>query len=914
MAEFLDTVAEKVKGLFAPEEEPAIQADQLKSLVGEDAQIDNMKTMASETSQVDRIKNLAETSSFQDWLYGVNISIANILDIPEETYDISQNGKTGGRFFRKQFTELGFAPDEGNEPNSAAFSGGRMFGNTLPMIAAAPLAAGMKVAPLLGPVATIGRNILKSIGETAVRSPILTTAFETASATSSGVVGHIAKERFPDSPAVESLGYILGGFAPAAPMMAGRAVVTMLRKTPVAGTIMRFNANVAQQARELVTVSGAKKRAIHRVKLATEDAGTAIKNIESPDTLPEAKLTQAQKSGDPLLLSLEKSVIESSDELSLTHDKQIQELNSVIHESLRGTGGSPDATRATYEEGRNYLLKLLDGRMRIAALRADKRIAALSSKASVEEANLIAGAELSQAKAAARGQERELHNAVPDDIVSGLVSARKTLLEEMLNRGRTSDPEDIPEYITTFLGKLTKKGNMSKGSLKGTATVGEVRTLRSRILRTIREEEAKPGHNRNKVRILEDIQDSLLADLGAQRDNVKGEAGDALRRALDFSYALNDRFTRGPVGKLFGKAKGGGMKVAPELTLESTINIRGPNAAVNARALIKSVKDNPEELTGAVEDFIKGKFIKFAVRNGTINQTRAESYLRENVALLKEFPSIKADIENAVSSENARLLAGRRVQQISTRIGKPNISKASIFIGRGPDKAMEAVQQSKKPGLEIQNLINMAKRDSSGEATEGLQSAFLDWVVRKATVNSMDISGSNFISGAKMNRILADPATDIMASRLLTDVQRERLQQTLNTALKLDKILAAKPSKEGIIHDVPNAFLSIAGRISGAQSGRWIAKVLGGGTVQTPGIISGQVQKMLEHGVKDPARRLIIDAITSADDDLMLALLRKLESPESAEFMKQRLNAWVASVIFELGGQNAETENQPIGP
>ena len=864
-----------------------------------------------------------------DWVIGANDAIAGLLDAPGAIPDAVTGLPVTPGNFRNLFVDLGFSSTPGQEPNTAAYSGGHLFGNSLPLYLAGPLGAGMaRAAPGLTAFQTGGREVAKRVGETIVKSPVTSTALEITSATAAGIGGHTAHKAFPDSPAAESIGYILGGLAPVAAVksveLAAKGALGFAKLMPLTGPIVskaqELTVNGIRRVRETITVRGGTRRAIRRIEHALPvdlkgkpDPTGALKNLEEPGVLPDARLTPAQKTGEPLLLALERSIIESSDTLQLDSDKQIAELNALIYRSMQDLGGDPEAARVTFETAQKYLLSLLDGRLRVAAVRADKRVAALKEGASPEEANLIAREEILGAHTAGRDQESELWNLVSDKITASFQTSRGVLKKELKTRGRTADPADIPDYVHKFLGRLNNKGQMTPG-MKGVPTIKEVRTLRSRILADLRGEKGVKL-SQNSRRIMRNLEEALLSDMGAERDNVQGEVGQALRQAFDYSNLFNERFTRGPVGKLLRTAKGGGEQVPPELTLETTLGLRGPRAAVNAKALIASVKDVDDEvMQGALEDFVKSRFNGFAIRGGVINETKAEDFLRQNKALLDQFPAIRNDIEKAIVAGDARLLADRRLRTVGSRMADPRISKATMFIQRDPVKAFQAIAESRNVKTEVQNIINMTNRDFTGEATDGLRGAFSQWILQRSTVAAHDFAHEAFVSGNKMRHVLADPNTNLMARKILGPEKFERLELIVKTAERLDNILAAAPAKEGIIADVPNALISILGRVSGAQIARKFAAKFGGGTVQTPGIAASAMNKLLISGVKDPAQKLIIAAVTSEDDELMQALLRGTESVEDVKFVSQRINAWLAAVLFDIGGDITQQEEQPLGP
>ncbi|HDZ73691.1 MAG TPA: hypothetical protein ENH55_13180 [Aurantimonas coralicida] len=871
------------------------------------------------------LKALAGRGTWQEYIWGINTAIADTLDFAPDAFaelfrrfGISASKGT----VRDVFAGFGWTPPRGQEPDTRAFSAGHMHGVAAMLALPVPKAAGLRplgvrptALPTGGPREAIVRGV-KEIGETAVRQPERFAAIESVSAAAAGVGIYEARKRFPDSPAAEALGAILFGLTPAgliaAPGAIVRGTLAVGRHLPVSGTVIRIASNILQRAREFFTVSGATARARARMTRAVEEPEAALARMEEPGVLPEAKLTPAQQTGEPGVLALERSVMESSDTAVFQADEQIAELNATIIQSLEAPRGQVAVTKEHFEAAQAYLLSLLDGRLRIAALEADRRIAALTSGKTPKEANTIAAQELDKAHVAARATEEELYAVLPIDLEVLPTTTRSTLKIELMWRGRTADPEDIPVFVTEFLGGLNRKGKFVGGTLAKGATFEEMRVFRSRVLGEIRAERAKlrtGTGSRNKVRILEDIQEAILADLGALRGQVSGEAGQDLRIALDFSYSLNERFTRGPVGRLLGAERRGGPAVPEALTLETTLGIRGAKAGENARAMIKAVQDNPDELLGAAEDFIKARFVKDAIRNQRIDQGKAEAFLRNNKELLDEFPGVRSDIEAAIQNDSALLVAERRAESIGSKLANPRISKAALFIRSDPQKAFEAVRTMRDPGVEMQNLVNLAARDATGEATEGLQAAYLDWLLTRAMIAQTDIAGRPYVSGMRLRNALQDEATQAMSARVLTAEQQERLGQTLETALRFDMIRRARPAREGIIGDIPNIMIESMARIGILRA---ISRIGGGfGTIQVPGMISARVRSMIQSHVKDPATRLIIDAVMTEDPALMKALLMDLSKPENVKFVRRQLHAWIAGLLWEVGGAEREEAGPP---
>ena len=107
-----------------------------------------------------------------------------------------------------------------------------------------------------------------------------------------------------------------------------------------------------------------------------------------------------------------------------------------------------------------------------------------------------------------------------------------------------------------------------------------------------------------------------------------------------------------------------------------------------------------------------------------------------------------------------------------------------------------------------------------------------------------------------------------------------------------------------MIGDLPGNVLEMIARIAGAASGRRFGKIVGsGGTVQIPGIFSKRFQELLASGVRDPATRLLTEAIS--DEAMFKELLKasfEAGTTDLSPIATRRLNAWVATVLAEQGG------------
>lgn len=790
----------------------------------------------------------------------------------------------GSRFVQRAFSDLGIAPPPGEEdPDTLAGSIGRMSGIGASMLLPVGAVSGgaAKVATgAAAPASSVTGKIVQSVTGSALRSPGTFVAAEGAAAASAGAGGFIARKEFPGSPGAQALGEIVLGLTPAAAITGVKLLPSIL------------GLRLARTMVKPFTTSGGQRRAKARLESAARDPAQARAEFEGADVLPEAGLTPAQRTGDPGLLSLERSVMESSEQLKGQADEQIANANRVIRESLEGMGGGVPLERTTeaLEAARANLTGLLDTRMRIAARLAEERIEAIGPTVTREQVNTIAREELDKALSAAVKQERELWNAVPSDVRVPTANSTSAW-SELVAATPKAQQGDLPAIARRLLNPKSEDFLGTENSVR------ELQGLRSKLLETARQ--ARAAGKFNKARLADELAEAVLTDLGATRNQVEGEAGEALRLALDFSADKAERFRKGAVGKLLGTDKTGTASVDPRLTLERTVGKGGPAAAVEVQALSNAMErsGNLPAMQDAMQDFLRDEFRRKVIQNGQISPGAAKSFMSKFEDALSLFPNLQRQFNEAIQSGNAAVVASRRAESVGKGLSNPKVSRAAVFIEGPVDTAMARVAKAKDPAKVMRELVRQARRDPTGAALEGLKTGFGEYLIKQASLGTTDAAGEFVISGQRLQKLLSEGPTRRMAAQLLKPDELKRLRTIANTAARIEARVAASPKPEGIVADAPGVISSTLARIIGAQFGRVIASKTGGGTVQTPGFVGGLFKRLLDRGVQDPARRLIVDAIQDPK------LFRALTTEGGGDVFKQReevrrqLNAWAIGVL-----------------
>ena len=454
------------------------------------------------------------TSTARQFVGGLEDVTELIAGPLEETFGTILIGSEGVEFVgpsevrrRKQegdFPRLGGGTRE--EPTDIFGSAARVAGQTAaaaPILGTAAAAASVpaRAATKLGRAAQFPQKLIAQAGQTFARSPGAVTSVETALGASAGAGGFVAKQIFPDSDAAQFVGEIIGGTAPS------------LTPTGLAIRAAGGVRNAIKIVRHPFTEIGGRKRAAARAQRAapTEQREQALTELDRPTIVdPETGkpvLTPAQRTGEQGLLSLERAVMESSEELTRHSDIRIAHANEVIQRSLTSLGDQPAAAAVPIQDAQRYLDNLLDTRVRIAAQRVDERVTELGPKASREQTNLVAREELEKALGSARAQEQELYAVIPEKTAAPF-SETKSQFNTIIRSLGKAQQSDIPAVAKRFLSEESDEffgKNLPVGFKKGETTIQELRALQSKLRETARNSRAGDKRNLNKARISDEI-------------------------------------------------------------------------------------------------------------------------------------------------------------------------------------------------------------------------------------------------------------------------------------------------------------------------------------------------------------------------------------------------------------------------
>lgn len=771
----------------------------------------------------------------------------------------SQEPFGGSRSIGRGFEALGFETPQ-QPPTTlggrVAQGVGDVGGALIPFGAAANLAARGT-----GMAAQAGQDIMRTLAG----KPLRSFAAEISAGVGSGAGGFTAQRLFgEDNEAAIATGELLGGAG--LPM----ALSALARFSPV-GLAVR----TARETFVPFTEAGAFPRAQDRLRGVTGDPERALAALEGPNI---GGLTPAQRTGQAGPLSLEQAVRQKNAQLDENFRVRLDQSQALLEQAMREIApGNLENTRAFMESRRGRLLSAMDARLRQAGQAVQSRLARLKPDVRRAQSSVIVRDEIEKALEAAREQESRLYGRIDEAVTTNPQRTRDFWKETLAARDPTvDDPEDLPGFVREILGsKINQDGNVVGGTLKQAPSVTALQKLRSRILRESRAERAKDAPNRNKLRILSDLQETVLEDLEAT------PAGDDLTAALEFSRDLNDRFTSGAVGRMLGFERRGGPQISPEATLEQIIpRGGGPQAGQNVEQVLSAARESG--ITNeALEQFMLDRFNRSAITEGQLSTRSAEGFLKANEEVLNRFPRVREGIQEAIREQQSFGRTEGAIARARRRIRNQNISTTERFLGAPLGSEFQRIARAQNPAKSAAELVRQAKKDETGQALSGLKSGFLE-----------------FIMEGGIERSLSDGRVNAIANRVLSGNELIRLQRLRTELGRVAAARTARPAREGVIHDLPNQALSVVARVTGAQLGRGVAQATGGGTVQTPGIFSGQAKRFIEGLTNDKAEQLLIRALV--EDEKLFRQLMTEPTVSNQRKLDQRLNAFLAGPAAEL--------------
>ena len=514
----------------------------------------------------------------------------------------------------------------------------------------------------------------------------------------------------------EALGVIAGSLAPVA-------------ATPVmsAAKLLAKGAGAAYRGLGIGKEAKAKRAAeIFREHLSTESAGKLRSgDIDTPTV---GKYTTAELLNDKSLLELQSSVAARSPDARNVADLSRVGTNQALAGKLAELHPGEVGPTSYVRDRITSAAKAVQKRMEIAVARAQARINQLSSNSPIDVIEKIAREEFDAVYKTARQGERSVWSKVGDGTykTDTIIQRAKEIVDETPRLSGEGGKPDVPLAIREIAGQDAvihpETGAVVKEEvasiLKGVETEKEIQALVSRIGQDVRI--ARSEGRLNTARMLGELRDSIFQKITP----VSGGSAE-LDAARAYSRRLNEVFYHGPLGQLLQQNAKGGLKVAPELTLERMIGA-GTKGKLGAQSLRTAAGEygGAEKVDAIIQEYLVAKFASKAFTGGAFNPNAANSFVNSHNAL-ELYPQLRGQMLDAAKAETLARSVSKSRQALIKRI--ENQSLAYKFLeGREPQAAINAILKSPHPIRDVRSLVTLAKKDPSGNTIKGLRSAFYE--------------------------------------------------------------------------------------------------------------------------------------------------------------------------------------------
>ena len=241
----------------------------------------------------------------------------------------------------------------------------------------------------------------------------------------------------------------------------------------------------------------------------------------------------------------------------------------------------------------------------------------------------------------------------------------------------------------------------------------------------------------NKARILNLMAESVRHSYAETATKASKANAHKIKLANDFSKNVHDTFGRGKLAPLLEKSRKGGPKIDPDFFLDKALTT---TSGRKRASMLKALHDDPAQfgdpgkLRAALENWIKGDFARRFTKDGVLlNEKDARAFMEANRETFEMYPKIADDLWEVIKTGDAATALISRVEDLGKRLGNPNISKTTLFIEKSPMEAFDSIRgiqdtRYNNVAKQISLLVNATKKDESGEALHGLQSAFFQYV------------------------------------------------------------------------------------------------------------------------------------------------------------------------------------------
>ena len=664
--------------------------------------------------------------------------------------ELSQDDPVGGSESIRNFLEsLGGSRLEAKEASERIFErAGREVGSALPIIATGGATALLTKVPQIaggGGKLLAAREAFVGGARTA---PVTTALAETGAAGLAGSAAQLASEATEGaSPGVqqaaETVAGLVGGFTPAAlggVGRSGRAALSGLTPEmlgPRARGIVekRLAENVADapRARDRIAAEGDIAEGVP----GFQDTPASLIDEIGISTLERNVLSQ-----DPLL----------AEQFRVTHANNAQAQFDAV-QALRPTDGSAPATQTVVRDRFDKLTQAADDHLTAAQDAAD----ALKNRQLPEDSSAQVRGLLENGRKNFRDDARAFYGELdPDGTVKlsadPLFKAQKKIL------GTVSPSEEGDSVIDDLLSVVSDLRPKKPAQTRRIGFVGEpvpvvpkakaatisfrdARVLRSRIAQKVREEEALPAPNFNRIRKLNELQKGVDETLDSLGTDLSRPELAARYREISKWFADNAAIYRqGPVGAQIRKGRSSKFATG---TLDAFFGKSGSKSGTRegAEQLKAAVGGDADD---AIYDWAVGRIYDQTANTGKrVDAGKVRRWIAQRESAFNQFPAVRDRLRNITKvQERVDQLVGRQARTLELR----NRGSAQLAMEGNAPEAVRLAMGKASPvqrEREIREVVKLMRGDKG--AIAGVRSMVFDnmW-------NSIRTDAGEFVGGQKI--------------------------------------------------------------------------------------------------------------------------------------------------------------------
>jgi len=569
--------------------------------------------------------------------------------------------------------------------------------------------------------------------------PVLSPGMEIASATGAGLLAATAQETMPDNPYAEILAQVVGGVAPDALVGLGKGGKAAY--------------NFALGAQKPITPMAAQKAIGRQMRATLANSPLAEANMRESKALMDKYGFQpntAQATGDPSFIGTYRSM-RAGDSRIAQQSANARMANTDMFNRQLDTLTPEGAKPADFQDA-------VRRKMMAERTAAEGKVKTARAHVRESETELIPyhtpqqtgkGIRAIQEKSVQkwRDQSKKLYDDVDPsnkekiDFTSIRAKSRAIISD---NAPPYGDPDNVPKVIYD-IKKATPSDEIIE-EFGDKETFAKLRKLRTRIIRDRQMEMSGQSPNGEKIRALNNVQESVEDAIDSLSVSQNLEVRNAYRKASAHYKQGYEKFKQGRTRETLAKGRHGEIYRMPESDIGAQYFHSGKGGIEDAQEFIAKF-GNDKKATELLDDFIKTK-IQGIAPDGKLTLKRLQAFRNR----YKEPLSVYKDIDHKLDSfvrRRGKYDRSITSEDIVNKDTETNLVK--LYLDADPDQVLQTVLSGKSPIKDFNRAWNTVRGDIPAE--NGLRAGFHDWLKNRVLTSGEDVAGKRWITPAAIRKL-----------------------------------------------------------------------------------------------------------------------------------------------------------------